>query len=144
MKIFTLIVLTALVSCGETPKDKDVVLETTAPDKDTTEKVTPQNELVIVPGGKHLEYWPSGQLKIQGQYDMQSLRTGLWMSYYESGIKWSESYYIDGLRHGHSLTFFTNGQVRYVGEFLKDEKSGLWTFYDEEGNKIKEERFDEN
>lgn len=87
------------------------------------------------------EYYETGELKIEGDYDDNEARHGLWVSYYESGIKWSESYYVHGIKSGHSITFFPNGKVRYVGEYADDKQIGQWSFYDEEGNLVKEEDY---
>lgn len=87
------------------------------------------------------EFYESGQLKIEGNYDQNEQRHGLWVSYYDNGQKWSESSYKNGLKHGHSITFFPNGNVRYVGEYKEDEKSGTWTFYNEEGEVTQEETY---
>lgn len=87
------------------------------------------------------EYHPNGELSIEGKLNENGNRQGLWISYYDTGVKWSESYYTDGKRDGHSLTFYPNGQVRYVGEYSDDERIGNWKFYDEEGNLTNEENF---
>lgn len=87
------------------------------------------------------EYYENGQLKIEGTYDENKQRTGLWVSYYENGIVWSKSYYLDGKKNGHSITFFPSGKVRYVGEYKDDEMSGNWTFKDEQGNVVDEKTY---
>jgi len=134
------IVLLAFFGCGEPESDKETVeIETVVPEMIESDDEKPVNSATPTPGGKHLEYHTGGQLKIEGQYDMDSKRTGLWKSYYENGIKWSESYYTAGKRDGHSLTFYPNGQVRYVGEYADDKQTGQWTFYDEKGAVTKEE-----
>ncbi|UKN00901.1 hypothetical protein K6119_14290 [Paracrocinitomix mangrovi] len=104
----------------------------------TTENSEIQSE---VPKDVYQEFHPNGQLSIEGKLNENGNREGLWVSYYDNGTKWSESYYSDGIKEGHSLTFFPNGKVRYVGEYKADKKTGLWKFYDEEGNLSKEENF---
>lgn len=91
--------------------------------------------------GEYFEYYPSGGVKIRGFHNDQLNREGLWISYYEEGTKWSESYYLNGKRDGHSLTFYPNGQIRYVGEYKDDKKTGTWTFYNETGAVTKEEKY---
>lgn len=136
-----LLVFVLLVSCGGETDNDD--LETKIPENQTSDSSSTsiKEQLVIHPGGDHREYHPNGQIKIEGQYDMNKQRTGLWISYYDNGIKWSESFYVDGKKEGHSITFFPNGSPRYVGEYKDDKQTGLWTFYDEEGNVIKEEEY---
>lgn len=87
------------------------------------------------------EYYESGALKVEGDLDENDARNGLWLSYYENGFKWSESMYVHGLKNGHSVTFFPNGKIRYVGEYKDDEKSGNWKFYDEAGLLVSEENY---
>jgi len=103
--------------------------------------MTVEHPLGSVEGLGYKEYYDDGALKIVGDLDDEGERNGLWVSYYETGIKWSESYYINGLKSGHSITFFPNGKVRYVGEYLDDKKTGTWTFYDEEGNEVQQETY---
>lgn len=146
MKIWSIAIMTLVFfSCGsEDTENKGVNIETSF-ENDTTQPetiVTPPNVLEVVPGGEHKEYHISGGLKIDGQYDLNSARTGLWISYYENGSKWSESYYVDGVQDGHSLTFYPNGKVRYIGEYKQGERIGEWKFYDEEGVVTKTEIFE--
>ncbi len=87
------------------------------------------------------ELYETGAIKIEGNYDAEDQRQGLWVSYYENGIKWSESFYSHGIKSGHSVTFFPNGKVRYIGEYKEDKQIGNWRFYDEEGNLVTEENY---
>lgn len=92
--------------------------------------------------GDYIENYPNGKLKMEGKLNVNGNRDGLWISYYENGTKWSESYYDDGSREGHSLSFFPSGQTRYIGEYKNDKKIGVWKFYDEDGELFKEETFE--
>ncbi|MCG8575644.1 MAG: hypothetical protein MI810_12225 [Flavobacteriales bacterium] len=151
MKLFLISLCSTLLffSCEskEETNEGGAIIETSfeADSTENTEEIT-QNEnqnatLEVVPGGDHREYHPNGELKIEGQYDDNGLRTGLWISYYDTGIKWSESYYVAGKKDGHNLSFFPNGKVRYLGEYNDDQKIGEWKFYDEEGNLTQTENF---
>lgn len=46
---------------------------------------------------KHLEYYESGALKVKGQYK-DSLKHGIWKTYYESGKRSSKEKYRKGVR----------------------------------------------
>ena len=143
--LLAIALLVSLFSCSGEKEDEGVTIETTFEEDSTSEETIEnqvQNVIEIVPGGEHMEYHENGQLKIEGQYDDNSQRTGLWISYYEDGTKWSESYYVNGVQDGHSLTFFPNGQVRFVGEYKQGEKIGEWTFYDESGEVTNTEVFE--
>ena len=141
--LLILFISSLLIGCSAQEEDGPVIETNFDNDTITEEKQEPVQEIIeIVPGGAHQEYHPNGQLKIDGQYDKNSQRTGLWISYYENGEKWSESYYVEGVQDGHSLTFFPNGQVRFVGEYKAGERIGEWRFYDESGELVKTENFD--
>lgn len=87
------------------------------------------------------EFYEGGALKIEGDFDENQKRNGLWISYYEDGTKWSESFYVHGLKDGHSVTFYPNGSVRYVGEYKDDIQTGNWRFFDESGELAREENY---
>lgn len=146
--IFTLFFLIT-VGCSSQNETETGNTTTQSSDSITVESVTtvpaentnPTSEHPLGDAEKmdYTEYYENGAVKIIGNYDDDGERNGLWISYYDNGIKWSESYYLHGLKSGHSITFFPNGKVRYVGEYQEDKMIGTWTFYDEEGNLVKEE-----
>ena len=94
-----------------------------------------EEEFVVIP---YEEHYANGGLKIKGQ-NAKGLRHGVWYSYYENGMKWSEEHYVGGKRNGLSVSYFPTGIFRYKGSFHNDERSGKWYFYDENGKIIKEE-----
>jgi len=129
--LFTFVILT--ISCQNNNKQKE---ENTTP-----EGIDIPEVIEISDPSVYTEYHENGQLKIEGNFDDNGLRTGRWISYYENGLTWSESYYVAGKKDGHSVTFFPNGKVRYIGEYKNDEKIGRWTFKDEEGNVVDEKSY---
>lgn len=141
MKNSIFILLFLVVSCGDNDKKNKVSseIETTIPEQPKNEIIKPQNS--EIKPGEYFEYHANGEIKIRGFYNDNLTREGLWLSYYENGIKWSEAYYSDGKRDGHNVTFYPSGKIRFVGEYKDDEKTGKWTFYDEEGNVTKIENF---
>ena len=141
MKLFYLLPLFLISSCqsnssegqSDTPEIQTVSEEVSTED----ENQSPEQK-----SGMYTEKYPNGQVKIEGMLNKKSERVGLWISYYENGVKWSESYYEKGLLNGHSVTFFPSGKIRYVGEYINDKKVGDWKFYDESGELSKTENFD--
>jgi antitoxin component YwqK of YwqJK toxin-antitoxin module len=88
------------------------------------------------------EIYDSGQVKIKGTL-VDGERHGLWVSYFENGLKWSEENYYMGAKDGKAVTYYPNGMLRFRGAYVDDNKAGMWTFYDEEGKIVKEVDFNE-
>lgn len=87
------------------------------------------------------EFYPNGTVKIEGNYNENEKRNGLWVSYYDNGVKWSETHYTNGLKNGHTISFFPNGKPRYIGEYQDDKQTGDWFFYNETGVQIDSIRY---
>lgn len=138
MRILSLIAVTLfLISCGGKKEESSTQSVSGTP----TDTSTVEQETHSTVSDKVTEFHPNGNIRMEGKLDENGERDGLWTSFYDDGSKWSENYYSNGLKDGHSITFFPNGQIRYIGEYLNDEKVGTWTFYDEEGNVVNEETF---
>lgn len=123
----------ALFSCTSTEDTNDtgstVVVET---DEDLIERMP----------NMYREYYPGKkQLKMTGPLDNDGKRHGTWESFFENGVKNSVTYYVNGVRQGHSVVYYQNGQVFYIGEYTDDEKSGLWKTYNEKGELVSEDEF---
>lgn len=88
------------------------------------------------------ELHPNGALKIRGQL-LDGERHGNWASFYDSGLKWSESVYYKGRLNGKTKAFYPNGMLRMTGTYIDDEKRGEWRFFDEEGAMVKRLDFNE-
>lgn len=127
--------LSIFTNCGN--KDGETATSTTDSTKITGNKNGPNK----LSDKDYQEYYESGALKVEGDLDDADARNGLWLSYYENGSKWSESMYVHGKKNGHSVTFFPNGKIRYIGEYKDDEKSGNWRFFDEAGLLVSEENY---
>lgn len=143
MKFLYILPLFLIVSCSGAEEDN---LDLESEIEDYQENVTTPDTAVtpaenINQPGNYQEFHPNGALKIEGLNNMYGNREGLWAAFYEDGTKWSENFYSNGVKSGHSITFFPNGNVRYVGEYRNDERIGVWKFYDEEGNITGEENF---
>lgn len=135
-RIFLLATISLLLSCqGSNDETGEKISETT--DEDTTVAITED----VTSSDKTIEYHPNGNIKMEGRLNDEGQRQGLWIAYYENGTKWSESYYVDGIRDGHSLSFYPNGRIRYVGEYKNDVKVGTWKFYNEDGTLATEETY---
>jgi antitoxin component YwqK of YwqJK toxin-antitoxin module len=93
-----------------------------ANDPGTTEAHEPEVMEVV-------DYHDNGTVSKQG-ISIDGQRSGLWQSYYPSGLKWSETTFRNGVKEGTTVTYFSNGMMRYSGFFHDDHRSGKWVFYD--------------
>lgn len=140
--IFTLLTLGIYACSNETNEQKNSKFSNDSTDFNTKEIVSSKKEInsdknVINKRKRdYQEFYPNGAVKIEGNLNDNKERNGLWISYYENGVKWSESYYINGAKNGHSITFYPNGKVRYMGEYKDNNQIGTWYFYNENGAKI--------
>ena len=87
----------------------------------------------------------NGEVRQSGEFIVKSItkfkgnfrfgkRHGQWMSFYPTGLAWSEMHYDKGLREGPNLTYFETGKVRYAGYYRKDVRDSIWLYYDTLGN----------
>jgi antitoxin component YwqK of YwqJK toxin-antitoxin module len=122
-----------LFSCTEDKDEKTFEFEVTQlEDEDLIERMP----------NYYREYFPGKkQLKLGGPTDNEGRRHGAWESYYEHGQMNSMTYFIHGVKEGHSIVYHPNGAVHYVGEYKNDQKIGLWKSYDEKGELISEDEF---
>ena len=92
---------------------------------------------------QYQEWYPGrNQLKIEGMFDEQYKRHGKWVFYDKNGIELSMTTYTHNLKQGFSIVKHPNGVIYYRGEYNQDKKVGLWTFYNDKGEKINEINYD--
>ncbi len=78
------------------------------------------------------DFYDNGQLKMEGPV-VNGQRHGLWKSWYENGLKWSETTFKSGVKTGPTTTYYENGMMRYSGQYENDQRVGSWQFYNREG-----------
>lgn len=88
------------------------------------------------------EYYKDGKLLKEGFLNDKGRRNGVWKSYYRDGVLWSEGNFANGRREGKTMTFFTNGNKYYEGVYANAKKSGIWKFWNEQGEFVKEVDYD--
>ena len=119
----------ALISCTESNDTNEY--------KGLVEKVIEEEVLYDTTGFEYNEWYPGKkQLRQEGSYDVNYLRHGKWVYYSNEGIELSMTTYTHGLKQGFSIVRHENGYYR--GEYDKDTMVGLWTYFDNNGKKIKE------
>ena len=82
-------------------------------------------------------YYPSG--KKLATYtaikkDQQEVPHGLYVTYYESGVRKSLIGYQDGKKSGFQIFWYSNGQIQSRQEFADDQPIGIAQYWDECGN----------
>jgi len=137
--IFTSVLLLAVTSCKETKTNSNAIQVSTK-NVAKTEAVNKPVEMTNSTGS-FIERYDNGNLKTEGWRSSESLRDGIWYSYYEHGSKWSEMSYKNGIKEGQSVVYFSNAKVHYKGQYKNDIKSGTWTFYKESGDVDYEKKY---
>ena len=109
--------------------------------KSTDSIETEVEELIVNDGNSFKEYYPGKkQLKMDGNFDDDKKRHGIWRFYSEDGVTISITDYQHGIRSGVSMVYFANGKLNYKGEYLEDKPVGIWKMYDEKTGALKSEK----
>jgi len=87
--------------------------------------------------GASTEYSLSGEIISQGQYS-DGEKNGDWK--FKSGDLTEEGKYLIGLKDGIWKSFFTNGKLKFKGNFIQGNPDGKQTLYYESG-KVREEQY---
>ncbi len=92
------------------------------------------NPLLIMPPdstytGDYVDKYGNGIIKFKGFFRFGQ-RHGQWMSFYPSGLLWSELHFDKGKRHGLNVTFLGNGKKRYEGFYKDNRQDSVWCYYD--------------
>jgi len=86
-------------------------------------------------------FHPDFQLQMQGA-SLNNNREGKWTYWYENGNTWSVGYYKNGINDSTRTVWYENGKIRYEGKYREGNEVGIWKFYDETGNLVKEVDYD--
>jgi antitoxin component YwqK of YwqJK toxin-antitoxin module len=112
-----------------------LVLLSSCSEANTKKKPTKKEVLVEVSNGIFTEYYPGRKaIKFKGPQDSNGQRNGRWFFYDEDGQEMSMTEYAHGKKNGFTFVRYPNGTMRYTGEYTDDVESGLWKFYDQQGN----------
>ncbi len=92
------------------------------------------------------ENYPSGPLwkRVEGKRakDGTFVPHGLTTTWYESGQKWTETTFRNGVQHGERRTWFTTGVEWSIGSYDNGVENGTWTAFHHNGEKAREWRLD--
>ena len=135
-KFIFLPVFTLLFSCSssEIPEQKG--------EESSTEKKAEIKTVTFKSGEMMLKktYHPNGQLRTQGNMLLEK-KEGKWVSFYENGMPWSETWFEKGKKHGSTTVWYASGRKFYEGRFEHDKEAGKWIYWDEQGNVLKEFKY---
>jgi len=103
------------------------------------------NPLLILPPdseytGDYEDRYKNGIVKFKGQYRFGQ-RHGMWLSFFDNGLKWSELEYDKGARNGLNVVYYTNGKTRYKGFYKNDLRDSTWQFFDTTGTLVQTLRY---
>ncbi len=81
-------------------------------------------------------YGGNDQLKMEGAFDKDKNRHGIWKYYTVDGKTLSITEYKNGIKHGYSIVYAPNGALKYRGEYADDKQVGEWKFYNSETGQL--------
>jgi len=145
-KLIVLIFAVFLSACNPDKKERELTeIEKQIADsvskvqqKRVVDSLKKSNPLLIMPPdsnftGDYVDKYASGITKFKGYYRFGK-RHGQWISFYESGLPWSEMHFDKGIRSGINITYFDTGKERYKGIYKNDKRDSIWMFFDSIGN----------
>lgn len=136
-----IIFIFVLCACGEnaSTESNKINSDTNVEDESDAKTGLYKPGLIDTIDYQYQEWYPGrNQLKIEGMFDEQYKRHGKWVFYDKNGIELSMTTYTHNLKQGFSIVKHPNGVIYYRGEYNQDKKVGLWTFYNDKGEKDKE------
>jgi len=136
-----IIFIFVLSACGEnaSTESNKINSDTNVEDESDAKTGLYKPGLIDTIDYQYQEWYPGrNQLKIEGMFDEQYKRHGKWVFYDKNGIELSMTTYTHNLKQGFSIVKHPNGVIYYRGEYNQDKKVGLWTFYNDKGEKINE------
>jgi antitoxin component YwqK of YwqJK toxin-antitoxin module len=136
--LLAFIALGLLSACSSEEEPK---ADNTKP-KEELEIPVDKSDLIEIDGDVYTEYYEDGKtVKFKGTQDAEKKRHGKWVYYSKSGVELSMYMYDHGKRHGHCIVKHPNGAIYYYGEWIHDQKVGIWKMYDESGKMTSEKDY---
>ncbi len=82
--------------------------------------------------GAWTAWYPNGQIKVCGSYDMD-VAVGMFTWWYQNGQKQAEGQYVQGQKSGIWLTWHSNGQKESEGTYAAGILNAKWTRWNPDG-----------
>ncbi len=129
-----------LVSC-QNKKTETLIVDTWAngKPKKTIEYIVDKNGNKTI--YKETMFFQNEKTFIEGTYNPQQQRNGIWTSWFENGKKNSQGIFVNGKEDGKYTVWYPNGNLHYVGQYKNGKKTGTWKFYDESGKLLNEKTY---
>jgi antitoxin component YwqK of YwqJK toxin-antitoxin module len=86
-----------------------------------------------VGGGRFVDRFPNGKTRVEGDYDADGLRSGVWRFFYEDGRPAREVEYLAGIRERAAREWHPNGVMAAEGFYVGGEREGQWRWWDANG-----------
>jgi antitoxin component YwqK of YwqJK toxin-antitoxin module len=127
----------SLFSCSEEKQETNEGMD--------TEQFEAKLPLVVEDeNGRYTEWYPGReQVKMKGTKDKEGRKIGIWKYYTERGVEQSITEYKSGKKDGISVVRHPNGTIYYRGQYEMDKPSGVWKFYNDQGQLIERKFYDE-
>jgi len=85
-------------------------------------------------------YYESGELKYEGSFD-DGIEVGLFKYYYKSGNLEKELFYIESGLRARVRIYYSNKNIKTMGEYCLKKRCGTWEYFDDLGNIILKENY---
>lgn len=85
---------------------------------------------------KEIRYYATGQKESETKYNRDGKIDGKLISWYDSGQKWLEETYENGVKNGAFIEWYKSGKKSFKGNYKDGLPDGKWIFWDENGKKI--------
>ncbi len=114
------------------------------PDSETVRferRVVKYSDNSILSDGPHKEYYSSGQLYVEGEFD-KGKAAGTWTYYHANGTVAKEVTYKQGKPDGELLIYSEEGKLVAKREYTLGRRAGTWDTYTSDGTqKIRQENY---
>ncbi|MCD4817411.1 MAG: hypothetical protein K8S23_01820 [Candidatus Cloacimonetes bacterium] len=114
----------------------DVINETNFNESILWEKLIQQDDLVYKNGflftGSANDYYENGKIKFLKSYK-NGMIDGYDYTWYKSGQKKSEFYFLKSEKHGTCITWYNNGQMQLYAQYSYGKINGIFKAWDEDG-----------
>ena len=131
-----LLLTLALCACSDR-EPKEIV--STWPTDGAPKEV--QLELDEGRGTEVQQFHENGRIHTRGVL-LEGVRHGVWNTYREDGLPWSQVTYKNGVKEGLFRTWHVGGIPHIEGQHKDGVPAGKWRFYSTEGDLVETEDFD--